>query len=103
MTIAIMIAALGAAQPTPVTGTIVAPHQITGIAQGAKAPGAILHLRDGRTIRIDTTAALRAHRAAVIVDGQAYRAMGAFDRAGVFEAQVVTRAKLSPDLWSPNR
>jgi hypothetical protein len=86
------------------------PNQITGVLERVDGPVLTLRLSDGKMVRIDNSEPLRLNQTDVLVVGNAYTVQGTYGGPVVIvgnppdlHAQIIWRAKDSPETWPPNR
>ncbi len=77
-------------------------HQITGVIKSVLGPLVVLQTRTGARIRVNSTAAQKAHLSYPPIIGNAVTARGAYDATGVLRAQTILRSKDPPALWEPD-
>jgi hypothetical protein len=62
-----------------------------------------IETRTGQVVTVDATDAVRNHMSVPLVAGHAVEARGTSDAKNVIHAQIVLRAKASPDMWPADR
>lgn len=79
-------------------------HQLSGIVVKIDSNRLTIETRNKKRVEVDATEAKRAYRySSVITIGDAVLAAGGYDANGVLQAFFVSKAKLSPDTWPPDR
>jgi hypothetical protein len=94
-----------ATQPVEPDATQLPPHghEIFGKISSVDGNMITVVTRKGALINVDATQAVQTYQSVVLLNGEAVRMLGSYNAANVFEATVITHAKLSPKLWLPDR
>jgi hypothetical protein len=80
-----------------------ASREIYGKIQSIKGTMITLQTRTGRVVQVDAKPAMEAQRSAPLVVGRAVAVKGTVDKAGIFHAETLQRAKDSSILWPADR
>lgn len=78
-------------------------REIYGKIQTIKGTLITLQTRTGNLVQVDAKGAMEAQRSAPLVVGRAIAVKGTIDKAGVFHAEILQRAKDSSTLWPADR
>ncbi len=84
--------------PPPPQGGV----RVTGQVKTVSEPNFLLVLRDGRSIQVDATQALRKQLSVIVYPGALVMAEGSLSPDGRLSAVQVLRAKTSPASWLPD-
>lgn len=76
-------------------------HEVYGTVKSIDTGGSrfTLQTRDGRSIKVDASGAVQAHRLNLPAAGHGVDVRGTIDAKGVLHAETVTRAKDSSAMW----
>ncbi len=88
-------AAVTSLQPALSAGS---SHAITGVIGAISGYSLMLHLRNGRPVRVDATQAMRELRTTELFVSRPVRIYGHY-AAGTFEAWSIQRARDDPATW----
>ena len=78
-------------------------HAICGIVHQVNGAKFALETRDGKTVHVDASAAVKAERTVPLHEGLAVSAEGTLDKKGVLQAEIVNRVKPARAMWPPDR
>jgi len=80
-----------------------AQHLVCGIVHKVNGAKFALETRDGKVVKVDASAAIKAERSATLYEGLAVSAEGKLDKSGVLHAESVVRIKSARALWPEDR
>ena|ERR1035438_2455970 len=89
--------AWGQAAPTA------AQHLVSGIVHKINGAKFTLETRDGKVVRVDASAAVKAERSATLYEGLAVSVAGKLDKSGALQAETVIRIKNARAMWPEDR
>jgi hypothetical protein len=78
-------------------------HEIFGTISSINGDRLTIATRSGAVVNVNATQALQDYQSVVLLVDEAVRVLGSFDSFNVLHATVITRVKLSPALWPPDR
>ncbi|MGD0190009.1 MAG: hypothetical protein ABSD74_04630 [Rhizomicrobium sp.] len=89
--------------PDPALPRPLAGHEIYGTIESVDGARILLRLRNTTSVTIDASQAIDEQNTVPLVVGNAVGVDGVYDKAGVFDASAIFRAKESPALWLNDR
>jgi hypothetical protein len=78
-------------------------REIYGKIQSVKGTIVTLQTRSGALVQVDAKPAIAAERSVTLIVGHAIDVKGTVDKAGVFHAEILQKAKDSPTIWPADR
>ena len=81
----------------------IAPHELSGTLVAVSGTRLSLRTRNGSTVSVDGSEAIRLERSAVLVAGESFNARGTYGRGGILHATSIVRVKPWPSTWPADR
>jgi hypothetical protein len=78
-------------------------HRITGTIVSESLPKIVLSTRNGTTVTVDASEAIRSGYISASGDGDALTAIGQYKADGTLLAQSISKAKSDTALWLPDQ
>ncbi len=78
-------------------------REFYGKIQSVKGTMVTLQTRSGALVQVDVKPAIAAERSVTLIVGHAVEVTGTVDKAGVFHAEILQKAKDSPTVWPADR
>jgi len=80
-----------------------ATREVYGKIQSVKGTMVMIQTRSGTLVQVDAKPAIAAQRSVTLIVGHAIEVTGTVDKAGVFHAEILQKAKDSPTIWPADR